>query len=81
VIVVTFFGCCGAIKENKCMLGTYFTVIPVPMFYYFLKEKLPSSPPNFFELKISYFKNKQKLYTYLQLFGFHLSENPDAGLV
>lgn len=29
VIIVTFFGCCGAIKENKCMLGTYFTIILV----------------------------------------------------
>jgi len=27
VVVVSFFGCCGAIKENKCMLGTYFTLI------------------------------------------------------
>lgn len=29
VVILTFFGCCGAIKENKCMLGTYFTVILV----------------------------------------------------
>jgi hypothetical protein len=29
VIIVTFFGCCGAIKENRCMLGTYFTIILV----------------------------------------------------
>lgn len=27
VVVVSFFGCCGAIKENKCMLGTYFTIV------------------------------------------------------
>jgi len=27
VVVIAFFGCCGAIKENKCMLGTYFTLI------------------------------------------------------
>ena len=27
VVIVSFFGCCGAIKENRCMLGTYFTVI------------------------------------------------------
>jgi len=27
VLIVAFFGCCGAIKENKCMLGTYFTII------------------------------------------------------
>ena len=29
VVIVTFFGCCGAIKESKCMLGTYFTIILV----------------------------------------------------
>ncbi len=29
VIIITFFGCCGAIKENRCMLGTYFTIILV----------------------------------------------------
>jgi len=28
-IAVTFFGCCGAIKENACMLGTYFAIILV----------------------------------------------------
>jgi len=27
VMVVAFFGCCGAWKENRCMLGTYFAVI------------------------------------------------------
>ena len=27
VVFIAFFGCCGAIKENKCMLGTYFTII------------------------------------------------------
>lgn len=27
VIVVTFFGCCGALKESKCMLGTYFAIV------------------------------------------------------
>jgi len=27
VVIIAFFGCCGAIKENKCMLGTYFTII------------------------------------------------------
>merc|ERR1711936_502918 len=26
VLIIAFFGCCGAIKENKCMLGTYFTI-------------------------------------------------------
>ena len=26
VILTTFLGCFGAIKENKCMLGTYFTL-------------------------------------------------------
>ena len=29
VVIVAFFGCCGAIKESKCMLGTYFTLILV----------------------------------------------------
>jgi len=29
VVVLTFFGCCGAIKESKCMLGTYFVMILV----------------------------------------------------
>merc|ERR1712141_823386 len=28
-VILTFFGCCGAIKESKCMLGTYFTLILV----------------------------------------------------
>jgi len=27
IVLISFFGCCGAIKENKCMLGTYFTLI------------------------------------------------------
>jgi len=27
VVLISFFGCCGAIKESKCMLGTYFTLI------------------------------------------------------
>ena len=27
VLIIAFFGCCGAMKENKCMLGTYFTII------------------------------------------------------
>jgi len=27
IVVIAFFGCCGAYKENKCMLGTYFTII------------------------------------------------------
>jgi len=27
VIIISFFGCCGAWKESKCMLGTYFTII------------------------------------------------------
>jgi len=26
-ILIAFFGCCGAIKERKCLLGTYFTII------------------------------------------------------
>lgn len=29
VIMVTFFGCCGALKEHKCMLGTYFAIVLV----------------------------------------------------
>ena len=29
VVILAFFGCFGAIKENKCMLGTYFTLILV----------------------------------------------------
>lgn len=29
IVILTFFGCCGAIKESKCMLGTYFTLILV----------------------------------------------------
>ena len=29
VVIVAFFGCCGAIKESKCMLGTYFAIILV----------------------------------------------------
>jgi len=27
VVIIAFFGCCGAWKENKCMLGTYFVLI------------------------------------------------------
>lgn len=27
VVIISFFGYCGAMKENKCLLGTYFTVI------------------------------------------------------
>lgn len=27
LIIVAFFGCCGSIKENRCMLGTYFVFI------------------------------------------------------
>lgn len=27
LIVVGFFGCCGAIKENKCMLGLFFVMV------------------------------------------------------
>jgi len=26
-IVISFFGCCGAYKESKCMLGTYFMMV------------------------------------------------------
>merc|ERR1711935_50081 len=29
VIIIAFFGCCGAWKESKCMLGTYFVLILV----------------------------------------------------
>jgi len=29
IVIIAFFGCCGAYKENKCMLGTYFTIILV----------------------------------------------------
>merc|ERR1719449_74309 len=28
-LIIAFFGCCGAYMENKCMLGTYFTIILV----------------------------------------------------
>ena len=28
-VVVAFFACCGAIKENQCMLGTYFASLLV----------------------------------------------------
>jgi len=27
VILISFFGCCGAMKESKCLLGTYFTIV------------------------------------------------------
>ena len=27
VIFIAFFGCCGAMKKSKCLLGTYFTII------------------------------------------------------
>jgi hypothetical protein len=31
VLIVGFFGCCGAIKENKCMLGTYIFLLVIVM--------------------------------------------------
>lgn len=27
LVIISFFGCCGAWKESKCMVGTYFTFI------------------------------------------------------
>ena len=27
VVLFSFLGCCGAVKQNKCMLATYFTLI------------------------------------------------------
>jgi len=27
LVVIGFFGCCGAMKENRCMLGTFFTFV------------------------------------------------------
>lgn len=27
IMVVGFFGCCGAIRENQCMLGTFFALL------------------------------------------------------
>lgn len=30
-IIVTFFGCCGAFKESRCMVGTYFVLVFVLM--------------------------------------------------
>jgi hypothetical protein len=27
IVILSFLGCCGAWKENKCMLGTYFTLL------------------------------------------------------
>jgi len=27
VILISFFGCCGAVKESKCLLGTYFAIV------------------------------------------------------
>ena len=29
MVIIAFFGFCGAIMENKCMLGTYFSIIVV----------------------------------------------------
>lgn len=29
VAIITFFGCCGASKENKCMLYTYATIVGI----------------------------------------------------
>ena len=26
VVLVSFFGCCGAVKEDRCMLGAYFVI-------------------------------------------------------
>ena len=27
VVIISFFGCCGAIKQSRCMLGAYFSLI------------------------------------------------------
>merc|ERR1712241_1546249 len=27
IMIIASFGCCGAWKENRCMLGTYFAII------------------------------------------------------
>lgn len=27
IAVISFFGCCGAIKENRCLLGTFFALM------------------------------------------------------
>lgn len=27
ILVVAFFGCCGAIKENQCLLSVFFTFL------------------------------------------------------
>ncbi|XP_031557197.1 CD151 antigen-like [Actinia tenebrosa] len=27
VVIVAFLGCCGAVRENRCMLGTFFAVL------------------------------------------------------
>jgi len=29
LVVIGFFGCCGAMKENRCMLGTFFAFVLV----------------------------------------------------
>jgi CD63 antigen len=29
ILVVTFFGCCGAFKENSCMLGTFAVLVGI----------------------------------------------------
>lgn len=60
VVVVTFFGCCGAWKENRCMLGIYFTII-LTFFIVFVVGAVIGNTQSTDELE-TYLEGSIKLY-------------------
>lgn len=66
VVILTFFGCCGAIKESKCMLGTYFVLILV-MFIVMIAGAV-----------LGYSTSMDKLEDALQKTMPYYSESPNA---
>lgn len=63
LVVVGFFGCCGAIKENRCMLGIFFVMILVIFIFevaggILLFVKLPETEQIIKESMAQYGKDK-----------------------